>query len=68
MAKSEQRYRFTTSWADVSFSYDEGQVVALGAAYGPAEFPRKHGEQLVKSGILQPVQSGDAVRETAALG
>jgi hypothetical protein len=63
-----ERYRFATSWADAHSGYDEGQVVTLGAKYGPDEFPRSHGEQLIAGGVLVLVASGDRVRETAALG
>jgi hypothetical protein len=68
MAKNEQRYRFATSWADVHRGYDAGQVVTLGKVYGPDEFPAEHGRKLIKGGVLVPVEPGDQVRETAALG
>lgn len=69
MAKGEQRYRFATCWADKDFSYDEGQVVTLaGNQYTADCFPEAHGRKLVAGGILKPVEAGDRVRETAALG
>lgn len=53
---SEKRYRFTTSWADRSFSFETGQVVQFGKVYGAKEFPAEHGKKLLKSGILVEVE------------